>query len=93
MTVPMEPATRQRVNVKNHVTITPGRATSKPTHTRHHIIPDDTEACESLTHPYDEKSGNIPPVHKYNTRARIIHVNNLMANHIATVQLINPPNK
>ena len=63
-TVPMEPATRQRVNVKDHVTINPGRATGKPTQTRPHVIPDYTEARAPLTHPYDGNSGNIPPVHR-----------------------------
>ena len=67
-TVSMEPETRQRVNVKYHVTITPGNATSKPTQTRPDIIPDDTETHAPLTHPYEGKSGNIPLVHRYNTR-------------------------
>ena len=92
-TVPMEPATRQRVNVKDHVTITRGRATRKPTQTRPHIILYDTEACAPLTHPYNGKSVKIPSVHRYNTIARIMQGHNLMANHIATVQPLNPPNK
>ena len=91
--VPMEPSTRQRVNVKNHVPITPGRTTRKPDKIRPHVIPYDTEACVPLTHPYDGKSGNITPVHRYNTRSSIMQGHDLMANHIATVQLLNPPNK
>ena len=63
-TVPMEPATWQKVKVKYHVTITPGRATRKPTQTRPHVIPDDTEAHAPLTNPYYEKPCNIPPVHR-----------------------------
>ena len=92
-TVPMDLATHQRVNVKDHVTITPGCATRKPTQIRPHIIPNDTEARAPLTHPYDGKSGNIPPVNRYNTRARRMQGHNLMSNHIATVQLLNPPNE
>ena len=81
------------VNVKDHVTITPGYTTRKPTQTRPHIIPDDTEVSAPLTYPYDGKSGNISPLHRYNTRARRMQGHDLMANHIATVQPLNPPNK
>ena len=92
-TVPMEPATRQRVNIKDHVTITPGRKTRKPTQTIPHVIPDETEAFAPLTHPYNGKPDKIPPVHIYNTRARRMQGHDLMANQIATVQPLNPPNK
>ena len=63
-TVPMEPAMRQRVNVKNHAIITPGRAKRKPTHARPHVIPDYTEARALLTHPYNGKAGKIPLLHR-----------------------------
>ena len=55
-TVHLEPATRQRVKLKYQVTITPGRAPRKPTQTKPHVIPDDTEARSPLTHPYNGKS-------------------------------------
>ena len=92
-TVPIEPATHQKTNVKYHVTITPGRATRKPTQTRPHIIPDNTESHAPLTHPYDGKAGRIPPLHRYNTIARRMQCHDLIANHIAAVQPLNPPNK
>ena len=78
--LPVEDAIRQRVNVKNHVTTTPGHATRKKTQTRTHVIPDDTEACAPMTHLYNGNSGKIPPVHRYNTRARIMQCHDLMAN-------------
>ena len=89
----MKPATRQRANLKDNLTINPGRTTRKKTQTRAHVIPDDTEACAPLTHPYNLKSGNIPPVHRYSKNARRMQGHDLMANDIATVQLINTTNK
>ena len=89
----MEPATRQRVKVKYHVTITPWRATRKPTQKKPHVITDDTEERAPLTHPYNGKSGNITLVHRYNTKAIIMQVHDQISNHIATVQTLNTPNK
>ena len=46
-----------------------------------------------MMYPYDGKSGNIPPVHRYNTRARRMQRHDLMSNLIATGQPLNPSTK
>ena len=80
------------MKIKYQVTITLGHVPHKPTETKPHVIPDDTDARSPLTHPYYGKSGNIPLVHRYNTISRRIQGHDLMANHTATVQPLNPPN-
>ena len=90
--VPLEPSTRQREKVKDKVTITPWRAPWKPTQKKSHVIPDDTKARSPLTKPYNGNSYNIPLVQRYNTISRRMQGHELMANHIATFQPLNPPN-
>ena len=64
MTVPPEPAPRQRANIKAKITMTPGHAKRQLTQTKHHDIPDDTDVQPPLSHPYDGIMCNVPLLHR-----------------------------
>ena len=65
--------------------MTPGCASSTPPQMVSQVVPDDTEVIPPDMHPYYGNPIQVPPVQKYNKRARKLNGNNLLANHVTTI--------
>ena len=79
------PAPRPRVSTWVPITITPCHAVGQPPQKAPCVIPDDTKPIPPSKNQYDGNPIHIPPVHRYNTRARRLKVHDIMENHITTI--------
>ena len=87
----VSPVPPLRVDPHGDIALQPGHAPIQPPQRIPHIIPYDTKPMPPAAHQNTEETHKIPTQHRYNTRARIIQGQDLMENHVATINT--PPSK
>ena len=79
------PAPPPRVDPQGDILFQPGRAPRRSTKCAPHIFHHDTESIPPKAQQKATETPKVPQVHKYITRSRHLKVQDLMTNHVTTI--------